>query len=140
MKKSSDMEGLMVFHMVDEIVEQMIPYAFVQDIHAKFLKAHGNQDLQTNDTFSRVLRQQMDYYSNNPDADGFQRVLGQLKEIRHVLMENIDKILERGQKLDVLVEKTRSIRDQNFKFEKQARRLKGTSWWRNICSGKKYPV
>jgi len=71
----------------------------------------------------------MDYYSNNPNADAIYNVLAQLDEVRHVILENFEKTLERGEKLEVLVRKTQCIRDQNFKFEKQARRFKDTNWW-----------
>jgi len=97
----------------------MILYAFLQYIHAKFLKAYGDWDVDSKDEFSRVLNEQMDYYSNNPNTNTIYSVLTQMDEFRHVILENIEKKLERGEKLEVLVRKTQCIHDQNFKFEKK---------------------
>jgi vesicle-associated membrane protein 7 len=54
------------------------------------------------------------------------------KQVRNVMVENIDKVLERGDRLELLVDKTETIQGNTFKFKKQARRFKNTLWWRNI--------
>jgi vesicle-associated membrane protein 7 len=48
------------------------------------------------------------------------------------MVKNIDKVLERGEKLDILVDKTGDITDQSFTFKKNARRLKTAVFWANI--------
>lgn len=34
---------------------------------------------------------------------------GDLVEVKHIMIENIDKVLERGEKLDLLVDKTDNL-------------------------------
>lgn len=59
-----------------------------------------------NDEFGRVLGQQMDYFSNNPQADTITRVRGEISEVKEVMVQNIEKVLDRGEKIELLVDKT----------------------------------
>jgi len=49
-----------------------------------------------NTEFSRVLHQQMEYFSTNPSADAITRVKGEISEVKSVMVENIDKAGCRG--------------------------------------------
>ncbi|KAF2287240.1 hypothetical protein GH714_039423 [Hevea brasiliensis] len=60
-----------------------IPFAFLEDIHQRFVRTYGcaihsAQAYAMNDEFSRVLSQQMEYYSNDPNADRINRLKGLL--------------------------------------------------------------
>ncbi|KAF8393155.1 hypothetical protein HHK36_021396 [Tetracentron sinense] len=114
-----------------------IPFAFLEDIHQRFVKAYGRAvhsalAYAMNDEFSRVLSQQMEYYSNDPNADRINRLKGEMSQVRNVMIENIDKVLERGDRLELLVDKTANMQGNTFRFRKQARRFKNTVWWRNV--------
>ena len=43
-----------------------------------------------------------------------------------------EKVLERGEKIELLVDRTDRLNQQAFKFEKQSKKLKNAMWWRNI--------
>lgn len=63
----------------------MVPFAFLEDIHKKFVKTYGRSILSApayamNDEFSRILSQQMDYYSNDPNADRLNRLKGEMTQ------------------------------------------------------------
>ncbi|KOM32995.1 hypothetical protein LR48_Vigan01g255100 [Vigna angularis] len=75
-------DGLTVLCMADDAFGRMIPFAFLEDIHKKFVKTYGRAILSSpayamNDEFSRILSQQMDYYSNDPNADRLNRLKGE---------------------------------------------------------------
>ncbi|TYI25598.1 hypothetical protein ES332_A05G060900v1 [Gossypium tomentosum] len=114
-----------------------IPFAFLEDMHQRFVRTYGGAVLSAlpygmNDEFSRVLSQQMEYYSNDPNADRINRLKGEMSQVRNVMIENIDKVLERGDRLELLVDKTANMQGNTFRFRKQARRFKNTVWWRNV--------
>ncbi|TYI24699.1 hypothetical protein ES332_A05G002800v1 [Gossypium tomentosum] len=48
------------------------------------------------------------------------------------MIENIDKVLERGDRLELLVDKTANMQGNTFCFRKQTRRFRNTVWWRNV--------
>lgn len=47
------------------------------------------------------------------------------------MIENIDKMLERGEKLENLVAKSNQIKTEAFTFKKSATKLKKVMWWKN---------
>ncbi|KAG9456196.1 hypothetical protein H6P81_000704 [Aristolochia fimbriata] len=130
-------DGLTVLCMADDSAGRRIPFAFLEDIHGRFVKTYG-RGVHTalayamNEEFSRVLSQQMDYYSNDPNADRINRMKGEMNQVRNVMIENIDKVLERGDRLELLVDKTTTMQGNTFRFRKQARRFKNAAWWRNV--------
>ncbi|KAG7581941.1 Longin-like domain superfamily [Arabidopsis suecica] len=107
-------DGLTVLCMADETAGRNIPFAFLDDIH------------------QRVVSQQMEYYSNDPNADRMSRIKGEMTQVRNVMIENIDKVLDRGERLELLVDKTENMQGNTFRFRKQARRYRTIMWWRNV--------
>ncbi|KAK9141752.1 hypothetical protein Syun_011152 [Stephania yunnanensis] len=130
-------DGLTVLCMADESAGRRIPFAFLEDIHGRFVRTYGRAihtalPYGMNDEFSRVLNQQMEYYSSDPNADRINRIKGEMSQVRNVMIENIDKVLERGDRLELLVDKTANMQGNTFRFRKQARRFRSTVWWRNV--------
>ena len=48
------------------------------------------------------------------------------------MMDNIEKVLDRGEKIEVLVDKTEALRFQADNFHKQGRALRNRMWWNNL--------
>lgn len=48
------------------------------------------------------------------------------------MIENIDKVLDRGDRLELLVDKAATMQGNTLRFRKQARRFRSTVWWRNV--------
>lgn len=123
--------------MSEEGFGRRIPYAFLEDVKNKFFAKYGTATANAvayeyNADFSRVLSQQMDYFSNDPDADAITRVKGGIAEVKNVMVENIEKVLERGERIELLVDKTDHLSSEAFLFRKEARKLKSKMRWKNI--------
>ncbi|XP_076917012.1 vesicle-associated membrane protein 711-like [Bidens hawaiensis] len=130
-------DGLTVLCMADDVAGRRIPFAFLEDIHQRFVRTYGRAVLSAqaygmNDEFSRVLTQQMEYYSNDPNADRINRLKSEMGQVRTVMIENIDKVLDRGDRLELLVDKTSNMQTNTLRFRKQTRRFRSTVWWRNV--------
>uniref|UniRef100_A0A2N9FUF9 Longin domain-containing protein n=1 Tax=Fagus sylvatica TaxID=28930 RepID=A0A2N9FUF9_FAGSY len=130
-------DGLTVLCMADDALGRRIPFAFLEDIHQKFAKTYGRAILSApayamNEEFSRVLSQQMDHYSNDPNADRLNRLKGEMSQVRSVMIDNIEKVLDRGDRLTLLVEKTGTLQGSAVRFKRNSRRFKNTLWWRNV--------
>eukprot|EP00850_Spirogloea_muscicola_P012724 SM000083S22771 [mRNA] locus=s83:496005:497114:+ [translate_table: standard] len=116
--------------MADDAFGRRIPFAFLEDIRTRFGRTYGRAAgtalaYAMNDEFSRVLHQQMEYFSGNPAADAVSRV-------KAVMVENIDKVLERGDRLELLVDKAAGLHDSTLRFRKQSRRLRQSLWLKNV--------
>ncbi|XP_073042525.1 vesicle-associated membrane protein 711-like [Primulina eburnea] len=130
-------DGLTVLCMADDTAGRRIPFEFLEDIHQKFVRTYGRAVLSAqayamNDEFSRVLGQQMDFFSNDPNADRINRLRGEMSQVRNVMIENIDKVLDRGDRLELLVDKTATMQGNTLRFRKQTRRFRRNVWWRNV--------
>ncbi|MBA0857929.1 hypothetical protein Goshw_019208 [Gossypium schwendimanii] len=151
-------DGLCFLCMANDNFGRRIPFSYLEDIHMRFMKnygkvAHYAPAYAMNDEFSRVLHQQMEFFSNNPSADALNRVRGEVGEntldqdlwkkilmlvivcdiniIRTIMVENIEKILERGDRIELLVDKTATMKDGAFHFKKQSKRLRQALWMKN---------
>ncbi|CAA0825235.1 Vesicle-associated membrane protein 714 [Striga hermonthica] len=52
-------------------------------------------------------------------------------QVRTIMVDNIDKILERGDRIELLVDKTATMQDSAFHFRKQSKRLHRALWMKN---------
>ncbi|KAG6605974.1 Vesicle-associated membrane protein 714, partial [Cucurbita argyrosperma subsp. sororia] len=129
-------DGLTFLCMANDTFGRRIPFSYLEDVHMRFMKnygrvAHYAPAYAMNDEFSRVLHQQMEFFSSNPSADTLNRVRGEVNEIRTVMVDNIEKILERGDRIELLVDKTATMQDGAFHFKKQSKRLHRALWMKN---------
>lgn len=74
----------------------------------------------------------MDYYNHDPNANKIKKVRGQIEELKDEMVKNIDKVVKRGQKMEVLVNKTGDLVENAAQFKSNARRLRWTVLWTNI--------
>lgn len=129
-------DGISFVCMANDTFGRRIPFSYLEDIHMRFMKNYGRvahiaPAYAMNDEFSRVLHQQMEFFSSNPSVDTLNRVRGEVNEVRSIMVENIDKILERGDKIELLVDKTATMQDCAFHFKKQSKRLHRAIWMKN---------
>lgn len=47
------------------------------------------------------------------------------------MVDNIEKIMDRGERIALLVDKTATMQDSSFHFKKQSRRLRQALWMKN---------
>jgi vesicle-associated membrane protein 7 len=58
--------------------------------------------------------------------------MGYYLQVRSVMIDNIDKVLQRGDRLALLVEKTSTLQGNTIRFRRQTQRFRNTQWWRNF--------
>jgi len=128
--------GLVYMCMADEPFGRRLPFVFLEDIIRKWTLRFGDSGATAvayfmNEDFSGVLQQQMAYYTER-GTEAVTRVAGEIEEVRMVMVENIERVLERGEKIELLVDKTETLNHQAFKFRKQARSVRRFMWMKNM--------
>ena len=63
--------------------------------------------------------------------DGLTNLKYNLESTKDIVVENLDKLLERGEKIGLLVKKTDNMVDLSKGLKTQATSLKRQMWWRN---------
>ncbi len=124
--------------MSDEQNKHRVPFAFLNDMKDLFTRKYGMDVPQRaiafslNEEFSKVIQERMDYYNSaGSNVDGLSAVKNQIEDVKGVMVENIEKVLERGEKIELLVDKTDRLNQQAFRFESSSRDLRRSMWWKN---------
>jgi vesicle-associated membrane protein 7 len=129
-------DGLTYMCMADDSFGRRIPFAFLQDIKEKFLANYSKDRANTAlsygmNEFAKVIEKQMKYFSNNPNVDKIKQVHGEVEQVKDVMVTNIERVLARGERIELLVNKTDNLNQQAFAFRKRSTALKRSMWWKN---------
>ena len=80
-----------------------LPFAFLADVAETFRETYGARvgtaiAFEMQDSFAPVLRAKTDFYLSNSEADIIGSVKAKIEQTRDVMVDNIDKILQRGER------------------------------------------
>jgi len=129
-------DGIIYLCMADEEFGRRIPFAFLDDLKGRFKVSYGDRGrtalaFAMNEDFSRVMKNLMEYYSN-PNSDKITKLKSDVDEVKTVMVQNIEKVLERGERIELLVDKTETLSTSALKFKKSSTALKRSMWWKNV--------
>lgn len=132
-------DGLVYLCMADEDFGKRQPYAFLEEIKRRFVNSSLKQRAisahayEFRRDFGQVLVSQMSLYSDPgyDESDQISKVRREVNEVKDVMTENIEKVLERGEKIDVLVGKAEELDQSSQVFHRHSKRLRREMWWKN---------
>lgn len=81
--------------------------------------------------FGTYLASQMEFFSSDVAADRIRGVQNEIQGVKDIAVANIEKVLERGERIEVLVDKTDSLNQASFAFKKRSTALRRQMWWKN---------
>ncbi|KAG6331739.1 hypothetical protein ID866_7350 [Astraeus odoratus] len=123
----------------DDVTHRKLPFAFLADLQRKFLElpsssaavlrstpAYGLQG-----TFSPVIAALMHTYNTAPPQDEIARAQAELGQVKDIMVQNVEQILSRGERIELLVDKTDSMAHQATAFRRGARTARRQMWWKN---------
>ncbi|URE20827.1 vesicle-associated membrane protein [Musa troglodytarum] len=118
---------------------RQIPIAFLDRIKEDFNKRYGGGKAATavanslNREFGSKLKEHMQYCVDHPEEiSKLAKVKAQVSEVKGVMMENIEKVLDREAKLEPLVVKTESLQSQAQDFRQQGTQMRRKMWFQNM--------
>mmetsp|Transcript_4260 Transcript_4260/g.12405 ORF Transcript_4260/g.12405 Transcript_4260/m.12405 type:complete len:218 (+) Transcript_4260:192-845(+) len=122
-------QGITFMCMTTETGEFRMPNAYLNDISHRFLEDYAFQAqvaiaYSLNTEFAMEMRDRMHFFNNDPNADQLAGARVKLDTVKNVMTENIDTLFERGEKIELLVEKTYEINNQAQIFRRQTQTLK----------------
>jgi len=130
--------SLIYLAMTDISFSRSLCQQFLERIQQIFLLQYGARAntaiaYQFNKDFSHILAREMLAFSQSNTADSkIQQIRGHVSDVRDNMVNNIDRVLERGEKIELLVDKTEELEFRAFKFERQGHRVK-KFMWRKQC-------
>lgn len=130
--------GLTYLIVSDEGYPREICFYFLEQIQTEFNQRYATK-AQTasahafNSSFGPRLKYHMEYCINNPgEISKIHRVRAKVDEVKGVMVQNIEKVMERGERIDVLVDKTADLHNHAQRFQKAGRSLRNKMWWQNM--------
>eukprot|EP00047_Mylnosiga_fluctuans_P013541 m.32077 g.32077 ORF g.32077 m.32077 type:complete len:113 (+) comp4954_c0_seq1:219-557(+) len=66
-----------------------------------------------------------------PSNDKMKRVKGEIDSVTNVMRDNIGKVLERGERLEDLEDRSEHLASTSMAFHRGARKLQRKFWWQN---------
>ena len=126
----------------DDTTKKRVAFQFLEDIRKDWRLRYDEQvenkaiAFAMQGDFSPILQGQMNRYNNDKDfaagTDNIEKIRNQIDSVKEIMCENIDNLLERGEKIELLVDKTDQLSHSAFKFERSSKSLKNTILWNQI--------
>ncbi|KAI5304064.1 hypothetical protein KEM56_006892 [Ascosphaera pollenicola] len=116
-----------------------IPFAFLVDAKRRFLQLYepGRVDFAGQPAygcaaFNPDLRALLQKYNTQPPADSLASAKKEIDSVRDIMTMNIDRVLERGERLDSLIDKTDRLGSNAREFRYRSSGLRRQMWWKNV--------
>lgn len=134
---SQSAPGLTYLVVARDEVGRKVPFGFLLEIKQRLLANHAAKDWSSLPAygmaaFNSELGKLMVEYgtSKSGQEDAFKNVQTQIDDVRGIMTENIERVLERGERIDLLVDKTDKLGGSAQDFRFRSRNLKRQLWWK----------
>jgi vesicle-associated membrane protein 7 len=118
-----------------------VPFGFLVEIRNRFLAQFppettdfGSMPNYGAGAFNAQLRKLMVEYGTTEGGkqDAISNVQNEIENVRGIMTENIDRVLERGERIDLLVDKTDRLGGSARDFRVRSKGLRRRMWWKNV--------
>jgi vesicle-associated membrane protein 7 len=116
-----------------------MPFAFLDDLQTRFHEFTPASSSSSSMTpqpsaytaFTPTLSQLIHTYNTNPPPDSLATAQGNLAQVKDIMVHNVEQILSRGERIELLVDKTDTMAGQAWAFRRGARTVRRQQFWRN---------
>uniref|UniRef100_A0A0W0EXZ8 Synaptobrevin homolog YKT6 n=1 Tax=Moniliophthora roreri TaxID=221103 RepID=A0A0W0EXZ8_MONRR len=131
--------GFTYLVMADDSAGRRMPFAFLAELQRQFLDAPSSSSTSDPElpayglqgTFGPTIANLMHTYNTAPSTDEFQRAQHELNQVKDIMVQNVEQILSRGERIELLVDKTDVMAGQATAFRRGARSVRRQMWWKN---------
>lgn len=151
--------GFVFLVVADESTGRNVPFVFLEKVKDDFkqryganIKSDGPHPLADDDDedddlfedrfsiaynldreFGPKLKEHMQYCMNHPEEiSKLSKLKAQITEVKGIMMDNIEKVLDRGERIELLVDKTENLQFQADSFQRQGRQLRRKMWLQSL--------
>lgn len=131
-------DGITFLCMATDDQKRRTAFDFLEEIKSAWREKYGSVEktalaFSLDGDFKPVLQSKMMFYSaNNPESDQILKINQRIDSVKDVMIENIDKVLESREKIELLVDKSEVLSQHAYKFEKSSRTLKNDLWCKGV--------
>jgi len=137
-------DGVVALAIADSGYDRGEAFRFLTSVLDKFLRQFGERvhsaiAFAMNTEFSPVIASEIKRFSKKGsdsatvgDPDKITTVQSEIDQVKDIMVANIDVIIERGEKLELLVDKTEHLATNSVTFRNTSRSLQRAIWWKNM--------
>lgn len=118
-------------------VERRMPFLFLLQLERTFDSKYVPEirsdisELKENNTLLPEMRQLIKTCeSGENDATGLAK--SEIEQVKNIMVENVERILERGERINLLISKTDRMNNNALAFRRRTVAVRRSMWWKNI--------
>jgi vesicle-associated membrane protein 7 len=121
----------------DAEFNKRLAFLFLEDIKSKFVAKYGKISnsiiaFGIHSEFVSTIKERMDFFNTSKNIDKLTALKETVEQTKNIMLENIDKVLARGEKVELLVKKTEHMSEQAVSMKKRALLVKRKMWLQNV--------
>jgi vesicle-associated membrane protein 7 len=133
--------GLTFLVIAEAALGRRVPFGFLFEIRRRFFDEFPAEATDFAEqpnygcaSFNAALRGLMVEYGTTTHGkeDAIGNVQREIDDVRGIMTRNIEGLLERGERIDLLVDKTDRLGGSAREFRMRSRGLKRQMWWKNV--------
>mmetsp|Transcript_52174 Transcript_52174/g.124340 ORF Transcript_52174/g.124340 Transcript_52174/m.124340 type:complete len:219 (+) Transcript_52174:74-730(+) len=103
---------------------------FLKDVRRKF-EVHNSTGRSSAAELTRMLRDLIAHYNKDQGKSQVQKMEEELEDVTEMMRDNLSKVMERGERIESLLDKTANLRSESTSFRKGASKHNQLLWWRD---------
>ena len=111
-----------------EYLDTDVAFSYLADLKKKFISTYDSQKIQGSysyqlKNFSEEIHKLADYYIKNPQSK-LALLKNNINQTSEILHENVEKLFQRNEKLDITIQKSNNLLGTSDVFYKNIHRMK----------------
>ncbi|KIY72287.1 VAMP/synaptobrevin-like protein [Cylindrobasidium torrendii FP15055 ss-10] len=128
--------GYVYLVMAEDAAGRKMPFAFLNELQRRFTATPSSSDpsrpaYALQGSFGPTIAELMHTFNTAPPSDSLSRAQGELNQVKDIMVHNVEQILSRGERIELLVDKTDVMAGQATAFRRGARSVRRQMWWKN---------
>eukprot|EP01004_Peranema_trichophorum_P007689 NODE_6463_length_882_cov_51.237154_g5868_i0.p1 GENE.NODE_6463_length_882_cov_51.237154_g5868_i0~~NODE_6463_length_882_cov_51.237154_g5868_i0.p1 ORF type:complete len:261 (+),score=45.19 NODE_6463_length_882_cov_51.237154_g5868_i0:70-783(+) len=124
--------GLIYLCVADDKTSRKVAHSFLDDCRKTFEKMYPEvkRNLRSSDCndFENVLKEKLGLYSDENYGSKMKAIQNELSKVRDIMVDNVERLVERGEAIENLVERSGELESQGRGFHRSARELASHMW------------
>lgn len=81
--------------------------------------------------FDNILKDKMIQFNDKTKVDSLSNLKQHLTELEQQALQNMNKVIERGEKIEIMVKKSETLAEQSYDMNTTSKKVRDKMWWKN---------
>lgn len=131
-------DNLVYMAVADTDTGRRIPFAFLAHVQRHFLSSYevpSEDEISSTDHsgLTKELKELVNRFNADPQGvDPIAQAKNELAGVKDIMTHNVEQILSRGERIELLMDRTDNAANQSMAFRRRAVGLRRQMWWKNV--------